>query len=144
MVLVEEVEAVSLDLAVTVAEAEEEAEEERDLEDMLMEVEVAPFLQTKESPWMAPLLCRDFKGEQEKLPETVLKVAPPLTDFKEDKSKVVKLPVMSMAPPTVWTFFKPSMVFKLVLLATTRPPPTEVKFKKDNWVKSSLETTERD
>lgn len=128
-------------------EAEDVAElldDSVEVEDSLTEVDVAPFLQTKESPWIAPLLCNFFKALQEKLLEEESKLAPPLTDFKEDKSKVEKLPVTSMAPPTVWTLLKPSMTFNCVLLAMMKPPPTVVKLLKAALDNSSLETIDKD
>lgn len=109
-----------------------------------MEVEVAPFLQTKLSPWIPPLLCNFLNGSQEKLPALVSMSAPPLTDFKELMSRVVKLPVTIKAPPMVWTFLKVLKSFKLVLLATTRAPPMVDKLAKETEVKSSLETMLKD
>lgn len=125
------------------AEVAELLEEPEEVEDNLTEVEVAPFLQTNESPWIAPLLCNFFNASQEKLLAEDSKSAPPLTDFKEDKFKVVKLPVTSMAPPTVWTLLKPSMVFNRVLLAMMKPPPMEVKLVKATLDNSSLETIDK-
>lgn len=42
----------------SVEEESSVAVEAPEVEVNLMEVEVAPFLQTKESPWMPPLLCK--------------------------------------------------------------------------------------
>ena len=61
-------------------EAEDVAElldDSVEVEDSLTEVDVAPFLQTKESPWIAPLLCNFFKALQEKLLEEESNLAPP-------------------------------------------------------------------
>lgn len=70
--------------------------------------------------------------------------APPLTNFREDMSKLVKLPVTIKAPPMVSTFLKVVKSVNLVLLATTRAPPIVVKFGKETVSKSSLETIEKD
>lgn len=111
-----------------------------EVDDSLTEVEVAPFLQTNESPLISPFFCKAFKALQEKLLDLDSTSAPPLTDFKEFKSKTVKLPMTSRVPPMVVRLLKPSIFCKCVLLAMTRAPPMVVKLEKDKFFNSLLET----
>lgn len=90
---------------------------------------------------MALFECNFSNGEQEKLPDLDSKSAPPLTDFKDGNSKSEKLPTTTTAPPTVFNFGNPLIDFKAVLLAMTKPPPTEVKLVHCKVVKSLFELT---